>query len=49
MRLNNLANGVRRRYERDGHDVDAAEAMATYRRGQQLGLGVATEVAMRCG
>jgi tetratricopeptide (TPR) repeat protein len=48
-RLNNLANGLRRRYERDSRAADAEEATAAYRRGQGLGLEVATEAAMRCG
>jgi hypothetical protein len=48
-RLNNLANGLRRRYERDGRAADAEEVTATYRAGQRLGLQVATEAALRCG
>jgi hypothetical protein len=48
-RLNNLANGLRRRYERDGRAADAEEATAVYRAGQRLGLQVATEAALRCG
>jgi tetratricopeptide (TPR) repeat protein len=48
-RLNNLANGLRRRYARDNRAADAEEATAAYRRGQRLGLEVATEAAMRCG
>jgi hypothetical protein len=48
-RLNNLANGLRRRYERDGRASDAEQAAAAYRAGQELGLAVATEAAMRCG
>jgi hypothetical protein len=48
-RLNNLANGLRRRHERDGAATDAAQAEDAYRRGQRRGLQVATEVALRCG
>lgn len=48
-RLNNLANGLRRRYDRDGPAADAVEVTAAYRAGQRLGLEVATEAALRCG
>jgi hypothetical protein len=48
-RLNNLANGLRRRFERDGDAADAREAAAAYRAGQRLDLEVATEAAMGSG
>jgi tetratricopeptide (TPR) repeat protein len=48
-RLNNLANGLRLRYERDGRADDAEQAADAYRLGQQRGLEVATEAALNCG
>jgi Tfp pilus assembly protein PilF len=48
-RLNNLANGLRRRFERDGRPADAEQAVDGYRRGQLLGLAKASEAALRCG
>ena len=48
-RLNNLANGLRRRHERDGAAADAEAAVTAYRLGQRRGLEVATAAALQAG
>lgn len=48
-RMNNLANGLRRRFERTEDAADAELAADTYRRAQRRALEVAAGTALRCG